>query len=414
MFQKLQIWHYKCIQYAQVELSPLNILIGPNASGKSTLLDVFAFLHDALIEDVEQAIRKRATALRELVWNHELVSEGFAIAIESVFPEPLRWNSFERVRYELRLKLNKEGSLTIGHENLWIISERTRDKEISEKHQHYSMPSFQEVIHSSRAPAGYRLIVRKVPESGSDYYKSEHTNWNFTLRFSPYKLALASLPQDEAKFKATLWFRQKLLQGIQVLQLNSVLMRRPCPQDAPRTFQNDGSNLAILVQELQKKDPQRFNWWIEHLRTVLNDLETVEVVERPEDRSLYINAHFKSGLVVPAWLLSDGTLRLMALTLIAYIASEEQIFIIEEPENGIHPKAIEAVYQSLSSVYRGQVFLATHSPLLLALAKPADLLIFSKKTEKGARIMRGDDHPALVNWKIEKNIDLLFAAGVLG
>lgn len=65
MFQKLQIWHYKCIQYAQVELSPLNILIGPNASGKSTLLDVFAFLHDALIEDVEQAIRKRATALKE-------------------------------------------------------------------------------------------------------------------------------------------------------------------------------------------------------------------------------------------------------------------------------------------------------------------------------------------------------------
>ncbi|MCX8063007.1 MAG: ATP-binding protein [Anaerolineales bacterium] len=413
MFHKLQIWRYKCIQVAQVELFPINILIGPNASGKSTLLDVFAFLRDALVEDVEQAIRKRATALRELVWNQKSVSEGFAFAIESVLPEQLRWNNFERIRYELRVGLSTEGSLTVSNENLWLISERSRGKEISEKHQLYNIPSFQQVIHSSRTPPGYRLVVRKVPESNSNYYKSERSDWNFTLRFLPNILALVGLPQDEAKFKAALWFRQKLLQGVQILQLNSMQMRRPCPQDAPRTFQNDGSNLAIIVQELQKKDPKRYAWWIEHLKTVLNDLETVEVAERPEDRSLYINARFNNGLVVPAWLLSDGTLRLMALTLIAYFPANEQIFIVEEPENGIHPKAIEAVYQSLSSVYESQIFLATHSPLLLALAKPKDLLIFSKKTEKGATIMRGDDHPALKEWKVGNNIDLLFAAGIL-
>ncbi|MFN3308874.1 MAG: methylation-associated defense system AAA family ATPase MAD3 [Anaerolineales bacterium] len=413
MFQKLQAWRFKCIYSTQVELAPLNILIGPNASGKSTLLDAFAFLHDAIIGDIEQAVRKRATALRELVWNHENVSQGFAIALESYLPEQLRWNSFERVRYELHIGLSKEETIVVSHENLWLISERLREKELSEKHQSYLVPSLQNVIHSSRTPPGYRLVVRKVPESGSNYYKSERTDWNFTLRFSPLKLALASLPQDEAKFAAALWFRQKLLQGIQLLQLNSVLMRRPCPQDAPRTFQNDGSNLAIIVRELREKDKERFSWWIEHLRTVFPDLETVEVSERPEDRSLYISARFRNGLLVPAWLLSDGTLRLMALTLIAYLPTDGQIFIIEEPENGIHPKAIEAVYQSLSSFYQGQVFLATHSPVLLALAKPTDLLIFGQKDKMGATIVRGDHHPALADWKSRQNIDLLFAAGVL-
>jgi predicted ATPase len=110
---------------------------------------------------------------------------------------------------------------------------------------------------------------------------------------------------------------------------------------------------------------------------------------------------------VPAWLLSDGTLRLLALTLLAYLPSQNQVFIVEEPENGIHPRAIEAVFQALRSVYDGQVFLATHSPLVLALAEPEDLLIFDKTEDGATQIVNGPQHAILREWQREIPLETL-------
>jgi predicted ATPase len=233
------------------------------------------------------------------------------------------------------------------------------------------------------------------------------------LRFSPQRLALTGIPEDQDRFPLALWFKQAIIQSVQVLQLNSVLMRRTCPSDAPRLFQPDGSNLPIMVKELQNT-PQRLQWWIAHLQTILEDLVYVDVAERPEDRSIYLVITYRNGLSVPAWLLSDGTLRLLALTLIAYLPNQDQVYIIEEPENGIHPKAVEAVYKALSSVYDGQVFMATHSPLVLALAEPEDLLVFAKTASGATAVVRGPQHPILRKWQRETPLETLFAAGVLG
>jgi predicted ATPase len=112
--------------------------------------------------------------------------------------------------------------------------------------------------------------------------------------------------------------------------------------------------------------------------------------------------------------LSDGTLRLLALTLLAYIPSKAQILLIEEPENGIHPRAIETVLQSLQSVYEGQVFIATHSPLVLSKVDDTDLLCFAKDEEGAVDVVRGTDHPRLRDWRTSLNLGDLFAAGILG
>ncbi len=121
-----------------------------------------------------------------------------------------------------------------------------------------------------------------------------------------------------------------------------------------------------------------------------------------------------SGLKAPSWVVSDGTLRLLALTLLAYIQDVEGIYLIEEPENGIHPKAVETVFQSLSSVYGAQVLCASHSPVVLSLAKPRDLLCFAKTATGETDIVRGDEHPRLKDWKGSLDLGTLFAAGVLG
>lgn len=412
MFRKIQIARYKCIRRTEIELGPFNILIGPNAAGKSTFLDCLAFIRDALETDVEKAVRKRANSLRELVWLNQ-VEEGFEIAVEAQLPEKYI-KGFDRIRYEIKIGLDTKGSITLLGEGLWLIDS---SKTIKQNGFPVDIESTNEgpIVHPTRkrTPPGYRLIVRKVPESGNDYFRSERTDWNMTLRFSPQRLALAGIPEDQDRFPIALWFKQTILHNIQLLQLNSVLMRRTCPSDAPRTFQPDGSNLPIMVKELQS-DPTRFSWWIAHLQTILEDLDSVTVAERPEDRSYYLQLTYKNNVSVPAWLLSDGTLRLLALTLLAYMPNQEQVFIIEEPENGIHPKAIEAVFKSLRSVYGGQVFMATHSPLILALAKPEDLLVFTKYTDGQSKIVNGPSHPMLREWQQETPLETLFAAGVLG
>ena len=110
---------------------------------------------------------------------------------------------------------------------------------------------------------------------------------------------------------------------------------------------------------------------------------------------------------------SDGTLRLLALTLPAYIEDFQGVYLIEEPENGILPRAVETMCQSLSSVYSGQVLLATHSPVILSIVEPETVLCFAKSPEGATDIVSGRDHPALRDWQQEENLGVLFAGGVL-
>ena len=88
--------------------------------------------------------------------------------------------------------------------------------------------------------------------------------------------------------------------------------------------------------------------------------------------------------------------------------------MIEEPENGIHPRAIETILQSLMSIYSGQVLIATHSPVALNMLSPQDILCFAKNMEGATDVVSGDQHPGLQEWKQEKpNLGLLYASGIL-
>lgn len=137
-------------------------------------------------------------------------------------------------------------------------------------------------------------------------------------------------------------------------------------------------------------------------------------MERGEDRHRYLTVMYTNEAVVPSWLVSDGTLRLLALTIPAYLKDVPSTFLIEEPENGIHPRAIETVLQSLSSIYRSQVFVATHSPIALNMLEPKQVLCFAKDPEGAADIVAGHQHPALKDWRRgEPDLGVLFASGIL-
>jgi predicted ATPase len=111
---------------------------------------------------------------------------------------------------------------------------------------------------------------------------------------------------------------------------------------------------------------------------------------------------------------SDGTLRLLALTLPAYLPDFKGIYLVEEPENGIHPSAVETMFQSLSSVYDAQMLMATHSPVILSIAEPDQVLCFAKTAEGATDIVLGNEHPKLREWRGETDLGTLLASGVLG
>jgi len=261
--------------------------------------------------------------------------------------------------------------------------------------------------------SGWRTVLRKT-ESGNDYFKSETGKWNIQFRMGPTKAVLSSLPEDEAQFPAGLWLRRFLMERTQSLQLNSVAMRQPVSPRESKEFKPDGSNLPLVVKELKRRSGSRYDEWVKHLRTILPDLEQVDVSVREADRFQYLVLEYTSGLKAPAWLVSDGTLRMLALTLLAYMEARNRVFLIEEPENGLHPKAVEPVFQSLSSVYEGQVLVATHNILLLGLAKPEDILVFARTESGAADIVPGSSHPALRQWKGDVDLGTLLAAGILG
>jgi len=114
-------------------------------------------------------------------------------------------------------------------------------------------------------------------------------------------------------------------------------MRKPSPPGQPKRFRPDGSNLPWVIESLKKDLPQQYQEWISHIRTALPDVEEIRTIERPEDKHRYLLIYYRNGLEVPSWTVSDGTLRLLALTLPAYLKGLEGIYLIEEPENGIHP-----------------------------------------------------------------------------
>jgi predicted ATPase len=150
------------------------------------------------------------------------------------------------------------------------------------------------------------------------------------------------------------------------------------------------------------------------VQTALPDLADIDTVEREEDRHRYLRLSYRTNLQAPSWTVSDGTLRLLALTLVPYLDIPDRIFLIEEPENGIHPQAVETIFQALSNTGDCQILCATHSPVFLSLAVPKQILCFARTDEGATDIVSGDQHPRLAQWKRETDLGTIFAAGLLG
>lgn len=411
--------YYKCLQYIKKDIESFHLLVGPNASGKSTFLDVVSFLGDSVREGPEVAVHKRTPNYSDLIWQRK--DTPFELAIELVIPERFKsvFGRSGNCRYEVSLgKVNDGGEFGIISETVWfkpsIAMDKLRLQYLAKQQDLFPSPLKPPMrITTSGRRTNWKKIVNKV-KGGNDNFYAETKGFDHAFKLGPQKSALGNLPEDENKFPISTWLKRTLMQGIQTIVLNSEVMRKPSPPGMPRYFRTDGSNLPWVVEQLYKEHTDKFNDWIEHLRTALPDLRSIKTILREEDKHCYIILKYATGLEVPSWMISDGTLRMLALTILAYLPNMEGTLLIEEPENGIHPKAIETVFQSLSSVYGAQILIATHSPVMLSIARINDILCFAKTDDGAVDIISGSYHPDLKEWKGETPLDVLFASGVLG
>lgn len=416
MITQIEALNYRCLRYIKQPLGPFHILVGPNASGKTTFLDVLGFLGDFVSKGLDEAIGARTQNFQDLLYGRN--GNHFELAIEARIPEDRRKQIFNKdldtIRYEVSIGTNGNHEINILSEKCLLTTEQPHQGPRTLFPELLEQP---ETLITKHGKRGVRTVINKV-YGGNDNYSNEvqaepSGSWRISVKLGPKKSALANLPADESKYPATTWLKTLLSEGIQNLMLNSLLLRRASPPGQTRIFKSDGSNLPWIIDQL-RTDKEQFKAWLAHIRTALSDVEDIRIVEREDDKHKYIVLCYAGGLEVPSWMASDGTLRLLALTLPAYLPSFTGAYLIEEPENGIHPKAVETLYQSLSSIYGGQILLATHSPVILTMSEIDKVLCFAKTPEGATDIVLGSNHPRLRNWKKGSDLGALYAGGVLG
>ena len=428
MITLVEALNYRCLRYVQTPLKSFHVLVGPNASGKSTFLDVISFLSDLVSDGPDQAVMKRAPNPRDLLFRGE--GDRFEMAVEAKIPDELRKLTaspdLDIIRYQVSIGFdNTKRQFEIKAETLLLKGSAESEPEKTTTLESSDVPkSLQLGFRSS----GKQVIFNKVSCGNDNFYSEGYipqvvSEWwpprtprkkSWSFKFGSRKSAFGNLPDNPDFFPVATWFRSYLTRGVQRFMPDISQIRRPSPPTRSSDLLLDGSNLPWVAARLRKEHPKKYDDWIGHLGTALPDLVDITTTERPEDRHCYIIYEYRGGHKVPSWLVSDGTLRITALTLPAYLGYFQGMYLIKEPENGIHPKDISSVYYSLSSLYDSQVFLVSHLLVLLNAVEAKELLFFVKDEEESTDIFSASDHPVLQHWNREIDIGTLYGMGILG
>jgi predicted ATPase len=426
---RLEAYGYRCFPSLSVGMERYHVLAGANGAGKTTLLDIPVLMGDmlrrqrvvsAFLERQDGSHAPRASTLTELL--HKGRGDAIAFAFEARLPpevtEALGEASMARLgrpvpthlRYELRLEVTSR-DMRVADEYLFLFTASGTSPTAGAFPQGRSVagtdlrePDWQSVIHREG-----RSLTQFTPES-----TTQPTDLP-PLRVPSAQLALGTVPPDQTLFPAALWFASLLRAGVVFFDPNWEVLRRPAPPGDPGRLISSGQNLPWLALDLWNSDRDRFTAWVDHVRTALPQVRDIEPREREEDHYAYFSVDYSGGYRVTSSGLSDGTLRIFALSLLPFLDEEvmPRLLVTEEPENGIHPRAIETVVQSLSTLYDSQVWVSTHSPIVLAHTGLPDILATRFGPDGSVSVIPGDQHPQLRDWQGTIDIGTLCAAGVL-
>lgn len=222
MIRHIEIKGLRALRYVSVDLDRFQVLVGANASGKSTFFDAINLVGDILNVGLERAfygekrfdIPKRVVDARDLSWMRE--GGDIDIVLVAELPDAIRNRSgdYRFARYELSLSVDQ--GPRFRKETLWLCQKNPTHQRESNQLNLFPMPQSgpDHVVKRTGAatPSGWRKVVNKVSESGNDYFQAEISGWNNQFRLGPGKSALGNLPEDEDKFPAAIWLKRLLME----------------------------------------------------------------------------------------------------------------------------------------------------------------------------------------------------------
>jgi predicted ATPase len=327
---QLQIEGFRSIKSADIELRPLNILIGANGAGKSNLIDFFRMLNYALSRGFQ---------------NPYLVERGPASAIlhfgPKMTPVVRAALSFRTAtgtnRYRFSLADSAGDRLTFTREEV--------------QHQPDDDP-----LPRPEVP----VIPRPSDESGLSEAWAES---NLTVRVTKALVSRCRVYQ----------FHDTSL---------SAHVRDFCPVDRSQYLMADGGNLPSVLLALKEESAESYAVIVRTLRVVLPWFDDFILEPQGPAQKQRVLLRWRmigrSDYEFGPGQLSDGSLRFMALVtlLLQPVERLPNLIVIDEPELGLHPVAEQVVAGLMKSAAMDtQVIVATQSPTFLNHFQPEDVIV---------------------------------------
>jgi len=163
-----------------------------------------------------------------------------------------------------------------------------------------------------------------------------------------------------------------------------------------------GANLAAFLDYLLRKDRKRFDQIQAALRSLVPGLDEISITTPSPDRRV-VSLKIEGGFEIVGNRLSTGVRMLFFFVALAHHPNPPDVALIEEPENGVHPKRLKDIVELLRGLTEGrlaggkvQVILTTHSPYLLDHIKPPqDQVIVFRRESDGQRTAHEADEKRL-------------------
>ncbi|MDW4908743.1 AAA family ATPase [Streptomyces sp. ADMS] len=385
--ESLRIKRFKSLYDVSLDFSRFRVLTGPNGSGKSNLVDAIGFLGEVYRFGTEYAVGRsggidsiafRATR-RTTIGVQFLVKASLSLSEVPRFTG--RRNGPQDSDYEFRI----EHSFTIKPAS----GKSTSDYALTEESFTVFLDSGDTLLKilqiSTEAHADTRIYmveshevnpaIREICKNALGFFWRERERGSQEELFSvPGMQSGSGLDDIAVPIPVFREFRRRM-SFIQAYRLNPAACRNPGALTPNASLESDGGNLPAVVARTALRQKEVWLKVMSGMRHIMSNLENISTEPSPDSGGLVLKFHETgSGRPWSAREVSDGTIQALAL-LLALHDRRGPIVLIEEPENAVHPWVLRRFLEECRQVEDRQVVLTTHSPILLKLLRPEEVVL---------------------------------------
>jgi predicted ATPase len=368
-----------------MNFTPLTVIAGRNASGKSNLFDALQLLSRLAEVDLRTAFGEQRGDASELFLKYadDITTDTVSFAVEMLVDKKVTDNwggeadlKYTRLRYEIKItrRLNEKGfeELFVTHESL-VNLKHDKDQWSKMMIDKSGLKEWIPMVDTEEQEISF-IETNKT----DDCFIIQDICWGQSMmrHFSTVGVKQSVLSGfTKIDFKHILAAREEMRHW-KFLQFNPEDLREPTRQgpNISDTISHSGKNLAAALFRIKQDDEYNLVEISRKLNQFLPEFTEVDVIDDKANKQFIIQLKGEDGREFSSRVLSEGTLRLLALCVLLYDEQYKSLLCFEEPENGIHPYRIKSMInllKDLSTEFQGefdmarQVIVNTHSALLV-------------------------------------------------